>query len=80
MEGVVPGLIKALRLQVFIVSYLQFVEIKYLHAALCLSGYGVGNSGKEPAQVSVPGSYCNTAIEDPNVMGAMCRKMGGGIY
>jgi hypothetical protein len=37
---------KALNRQMFVVGYLQFVEQKHLHAALC----STGNSNKKTAQ------------------------------
>jgi hypothetical protein len=52
---VVPCGMKALRLQIFIIGYLQFVEIKHLHAALCSNAYGAANSSKEPGQTAVRG-------------------------
>ena len=54
-DHVVPGGMNASRCQIFIVGYLQFVEIKHLHAALCSTEYGAGNSNKEQAQRAVRG-------------------------
>jgi hypothetical protein len=47
---------KALNYEIFIIGYLQFVETKYLHAALCLTGYGA-------SVAAVYGWYCNTSKE-----------------
>jgi len=43
-DYVVPLGMKALSRQIFVVGYLQFVEIESLHAALCSNGYGIANS------------------------------------
>jgi hypothetical protein len=60
-DHVVPGGMKALRRQIFVVGYLLFVEIK--HAALCSTAYRAANSSKEPEKTAVCGSYRNTAKE-----------------
>ena len=54
-ERVVPGGMKALRCEIFIVCYLQFVEIKHLHGALCTTAYGAANSSRKLAQTAVRG-------------------------
>ena len=38
---------KALDCQLFIVDYLQFVETKHLHAALCSTGYGTSTVARK---------------------------------
>jgi hypothetical protein len=52
---VVPCGMKVLHRQIFIVGYLQFAEIKHLHAAFCSTAYGAANSSKEPGQTAVRG-------------------------
>jgi hypothetical protein len=47
---------KALNYEIFIFGCLQFVETKYLHATLCLTGY-------EASAAAVYGWYCNTSKE-----------------
>jgi len=39
-DHVVPGGMKGLSRQIFIVGYLQFVERRHLQAALCSASYG----------------------------------------
>jgi hypothetical protein len=54
-DHVVPGGMKGLSRQIFVVGYRQFVEIQSLHAVLRSTGYGVANSSNKPAQVAVRG-------------------------
>jgi hypothetical protein len=64
---------KALRRQLFIVGYLQFVERKHLHAALCSTGYRAFSSGKQTARSAANGWYRNTC-KAPSEMAAMSRR------
>jgi len=52
-DHVVPGGMKALSRQIFIVSYLQSVEIRHLHVALCSIVYGAAKWSKKPSQTQL---------------------------
>lgn len=52
---------KALHRQIFVVGYVQFVDLKHLHAALCSNGYGTSAVARQTAQVAVHEWHRNNA-------------------